>query len=75
FETAYRYGAELSAPGTLAPYVPHALWGALDLVEAAVRTGRDAEAAAHVAAMRASAMGALSPRLRLLVRAAEALVT
>ncbi|MFJ4438002.1 AAA family ATPase [Streptomyces sp. NPDC088923] len=75
FETAYRYGAELSPPGTLAPYVPHALWGALDLVEAAVRTGRDTEAAAHVAAMRDSAMSALSPRLRLLVRASEALVT
>ncbi|WP_225847483.1 AAA family ATPase [Streptomyces sp. HPF1205] len=75
FETAYRYGAALSAPGTIAPYVPHALWGTMDLVEAAVRTGRDAEAAAHVAAMRESAMGALSPRLNILLLASEALTT
>ncbi|WP_399895873.1 ATP-binding protein [Streptomyces sp. BBFR51] len=75
FETAFRHASTLSPPGTLAPYVPHAMWVAMDLVEAAVRTGRDAEAAAHVAAMRDSAMAALSPRLELLVRASEALTT
>ncbi|MEU6440833.1 AAA family ATPase [Streptomyces sp. NPDC047046] len=75
FESAYRYGAELSPPGTLAPYVPNALWGALDLVEAAVRTGRDAEAAAHIAAMRDCAVGTLSPRLNMLFLTCEALIT
>ncbi|MFG2115801.1 ATP-binding protein [Streptomyces sp. NPDC048718] len=73
FEAAYRYATVVSAPGTLAPYVPHALWSAMDLVEAALRTGRTDEAAAHAAAMRASAMAALSPRLNLLVLACEAL--
>ena len=38
----------------------------MDLVEAAVRTGRQAEAAAHVAAMRDAGIAALSPRLALL---------
>ncbi|WP_121715578.1 LuxR family transcriptional regulator [Streptomyces sp. E5N91] len=75
FETAFHYGAILSPPGTIAPYVPHAQWGTMDLVEAAVRIGRDAEAAAHVAAMQESSMAALSPRLEVLVRASEGLVT
>ncbi|MEE4546972.1 AAA family ATPase [Streptomyces sp. V4-01] len=75
FETAYQQAGTLSAAGTLAPYVPVALWSAVDLVEAAVRTGRDREAADHAAAMRASAMGELSPRLEMLVLACEALTT
>ncbi|GAA3592809.1 LuxR family transcriptional regulator [Streptomyces osmaniensis] len=75
FETAYQHACALSAPGTVAPYVPIAMWGAMDLVEAAVRTGREKEAAAHAAAMRASSMAALSPRLELLVLACEALTT
>ncbi|MFJ4622363.1 ATP-binding protein [Streptomyces sp. NPDC088812] len=74
-EAAYRHACALSTPGTLAHYLPQALAGSLDLVEAAVRTGRDAEAAAHARAMRESAMADLSPRLRLLVLAAEALTT
>ncbi|MFF9021223.1 ATP-binding protein [Streptomyces eurythermus] len=73
FETAYRHARALSPPGTIAPYVPIAMWGTMDLVEAALRTGREQEAAAHAAAMRASAMAELSPRLELLVVACEAL--
>ncbi|MGW1468233.1 ATP-binding protein [Streptomyces sp. NPDC002308] len=75
FESAYRHARTLSPPGTVAPYVPIAMWGTMDLVEAALRTGRDEEAAAHAAAMRASAMAALSPRLEVLVLACEALTT
>ncbi|MFF7168919.1 ATP-binding protein [Streptomyces pseudovenezuelae] len=75
FETAYQHARALSPAGTVAPYVPIAMWGAMDLVEAAVRTGREKEAAAHAAAMRASSMAALSPRLELLVLACEALTT
>ncbi|MEV7080942.1 AAA family ATPase [Streptomyces sp. NPDC093516] len=75
FETAFQHASELSPPGTIAPYVPIAMWGTLDLVEAAIRTGRDEEAAAHAAAMRESAMAELSPRLELLVLACEALTT
>ncbi|MBE8478459.1 ATP-binding protein [Streptomyces justiciae] len=75
FETAYQYAATLSPAGTLAPYVQIAMWGAMDLVEAAIRTGREKEAAAHAAAMRESSMAALSPRLEMLVLACEALTT
>jgi uncharacterized protein (TIGR02611 family) len=38
------------------------LWLSLDLIEAAVRTGRLAEAAAHVAAVRQAGVAAISPR-------------
>ncbi|MGW0859777.1 ATP-binding protein [Streptomyces sp. NPDC002690] len=75
FETAYQHAGTLSPPGTIAPYVPIAMWGALDLVEAAVRTGRGREAAAHAEAMRRCEMARLSPRLELLVLAGEALTT
>ncbi|MFF9340394.1 hypothetical protein ACF1CG_11665 [Streptomyces sp. NPDC014773] len=40
-----------------------------------MRTGREAEAAAHAASMRAAAMPELSPRLELPVLAGEALTT
>ncbi|MFI6488866.1 AAA family ATPase [Streptomyces sp. NPDC050564] len=75
FETAYQHACTLSPPGTVAPYVPIAMWGTMDLVEAAIRTGREKEAAAHAAAMRESSMAGLSPRLELLVLACEALTT
>ncbi|MFF3606711.1 ATP-binding protein [Streptomyces sp. NPDC002463] len=73
FQTAYQHACTLNPPGTVAPYLPIAMWGAMDMVEAAVRTGREAEAAAHATAMRASAMAELSPRLELLVLAGEAM--
>lgn len=73
FEAAYRHASAVSPPGTLAPYVPHALWCAMDMVEAAVRTGRTDEAAAHARAMRESAMAVFSPRLNMIVLACEAL--
>lgn len=73
FESAYRHAAAVSPAGTLASHAPHALWVAMDLVEAAVRTNRRAEAAAHVRAMRESDMAALSPRLALLAGGSAAL--
>jgi ATP/maltotriose-dependent transcriptional regulator MalT len=73
FEDAYQHAAAISAPGVLAPYAPLALWVAMDLVEAAIRTGRHAEAAAHTAALRDSGVAALSPRLTLLATASEAM--
>ena len=72
-ETAFRNAAAISPPGTLAPYAPHALWVLLDLVEAAIHTGRRAEAAAHVAAARDGRLDRLSPRLRLVVLAGQAI--
>ncbi|SEG87673.1 regulatory protein, luxR family [Actinacidiphila yanglinensis] len=74
FEAAYRHAGRISPPGALAPYISHAIWVALDLVEAATRTGRTDEAAAHVAAMRGSSMPWLSPRLAMHTHAAGALV-
>ena len=73
FETAFRNAAAVSPPGTLAPYAPHALWVFQDLVEAAIHTGRGAEAAAHVAAARSCRLDRLSPRLRLVVLAGAAI--
>ncbi|PSM42914.1 LuxR family transcriptional regulator [Streptomyces dioscori] len=75
YEAAYQHACALSPPGIVAPYVPIAMWGTMDLVEAAVRTGRHTEAAAHAAAVRASAMPQLSPRLELLTLACEALTS
>jgi len=73
FEDAYRHASAISPPGVLASHVPLALWVAMDLVEAAVRIGRHAEAAAHVAAIRDADVAALSPRLALLAMASEAI--
>ncbi len=73
FEEAYREAARISPPGILASHVPHALWAVMDLVEAAVRTGRQQEAAAHVAAARAARIAEISSRLALLVTGSAAL--
>ncbi len=73
FETAFRNAAAISPPGTFAPFAPHALWVLLDLVEAAIHTGRRTEASAHVAAARDCRLDRLSPRLRLVVLAGEAI--
>ncbi|WP_433132699.1 helix-turn-helix transcriptional regulator [Micromonospora sp. CA-240977] len=72
-ESAYQHATLITPAGTLAPYVPHALWGCLDLVEAAVRTNRFGEARAHAACLRESNVGSLSPRLALLSAAASAI--
>jgi DNA-binding CsgD family transcriptional regulator len=74
FEVAYQQSCLISPPGHLAPYAPSALYVLMDLVEAAVRTGRHAEAAAHVAAMQAANLAAISPRLALVVGASAAMV-
>jgi DNA-binding CsgD family transcriptional regulator len=73
FETAYQQASAISPAGTLAPYAPHALWVLFDLVESAMRTGRKAEAAAHVAAMQEAKIDAISPRLALLTAGTAAL--
>ena len=73
FEEAYQQASQISAPGTLASHVPHALTVLMDLVEAALRTGRDAEATAHVDAMREANLAGLSSRLALVVGASAAM--
>ncbi|MEW2491413.1 LuxR C-terminal-related transcriptional regulator, partial [Streptomyces sp. NPDC048411] len=73
YEAAYRHATALTPAGTLAPYSAHALWGVYDLVEAAVRTGRDDEAAAHVRALRELGIARLSDRYAMLVAGAAGL--
>jgi DNA-binding CsgD family transcriptional regulator len=73
FEAAYRHASTISPAGELASHVPHALWVFLDLVEAAVHTGRRDEAAAHVAAARLANLDTISPRLRLVVLGSAAI--
>ena len=74
YECAYRHAVAISPAGRLAPHAPYALWVCMDLVEAAVHTRRTTEAEAHVRAMRAAGVAALSPRLALLVAGSAALV-
>jgi DNA-binding CsgD family transcriptional regulator len=74
FEESYRCATKIAPAGLLPSHVPHALYIALDLVESCVRTGRRAEAAAHVTAMEAAGIAAISPRLRLTVTACKAMV-
>ena len=73
FERAYQQAAAVSPAGVFASHVPHALRVAFDLVESAVRTGRHAEAAAHVAVMRQIGLAGISPRLALIVTGAAAI--
>ena len=73
FEDAYRHAAAISPAGVLAPHAGYALLVLLDLVEAAVRTGRRAEAAAHVRAMRDADIATISPRLALIAAGTAAL--
>jgi DNA-binding CsgD family transcriptional regulator len=74
YDAAFTHAAAMSPPGVLASHVPHCTWVMFDLVEAAVRTGRTADAQAHVQAMRDADVGALSSRTALLQAGAEALV-
>jgi DNA-binding CsgD family transcriptional regulator len=73
FEAAYQSATVITPAGELADHVPHALWMTLDLTEAAVRTGRHAEAAAHAAAVRQAGVAAISPRQALITEGAAAI--
>ncbi|HET7047959.1 MAG TPA: AAA family ATPase [Solirubrobacteraceae bacterium] len=73
FEEAYQRVIAISPAGTLPSYCGYALYVAMDLVEAAVRTGRHDEAAAHVTAMRDANLAAISSRLALLTAGSGAM--
>ena len=73
FEEAYRQVSTTNPPGTLASHVPYVIWSTLDLVEAAVRTGRHEEAGAHVNAVRKAGIAGLSSRLALLAAGSAAI--
>ncbi|KOX15029.1 hypothetical protein ADK66_00300 [Micromonospora sp. NRRL B-16802] len=74
YESAYRYASAISPAGVLAPYVQVATSVMFDLVEAALRTGRTAEARAHADAMRVADVAAISPRMALIQCGVDALV-
>jgi DNA-binding CsgD family transcriptional regulator len=73
YDGAYRHASSVSPAGELASHSTLALWLILDLTEAAVRSGRSAEAAAHVAAVTEAGIARLSPRLQLVILGAAAL--
>jgi DNA-binding CsgD family transcriptional regulator len=73
FDYAYQQTTAVTPVGTLAPYVPQALWVGMDLVEAAVHSACRKEAETHVEVMRDQGIAALSPRLALMTAAAAAM--
>lgn len=73
FEDAYQQAAAISPPGTLASHTPNALRAALDMAEAAARSGRPDEAGAHAEAMQKAGIGGLSPRFAAAEHAAAGL--
>jgi DNA-binding CsgD family transcriptional regulator len=75
FEDAFQQAARISPAGQLARYKPHAIHVMFDLVEAAIRSGRRSEAAAHAQAIGESNVHALSPRLALIARGATAVAS
>ena len=74
FETAYQCAIAIAPPGELPPYVPFPVFTLFGLVEAAVRTGHQAEAEAHVRATEEANLQAISPRLALVVSGTQGLV-
>ncbi|MFD5463689.1 AAA family ATPase [Kitasatospora sp. NPDC127059] len=73
YESAYLQAIGITAPGTFQPYAHQASRTLLDLVEAAVHTGRTEQARAHALAARDAALPAVSPRLALLTDGALAI--
>ncbi|MEU6263278.1 LuxR family transcriptional regulator [Saccharopolyspora shandongensis] len=73
YEEAYTYLSALTPPGVLPPFFPNFHRVFLDLVEACVRTGRIAEARAHVMAGRQARMDAISSHHALILAGSAAL--
>ena len=73
FQTAYEQAAGIGPAGDIPSREPFTAWALLDLVEAALRTGRRGDAVAHVQAVRRAGLAAVSPRMALLSTAAMAM--
>ncbi|MFJ4437983.1 AAA family ATPase [Streptomyces sp. NPDC088923] len=73
YEAAYLYAIGITSPGTFEACAHQAPRTLLDLVEAAVHTGRGAEARAHALAARDAGLPRVSPRLALLTYGALAM--
>ncbi|MFF3878293.1 AAA family ATPase [Streptomyces sp. NPDC001978] len=72
YEAAYVQASRVSPPGTSSPGMP-GRWMVMDLVKAAVRTGRIDQARAHVAAAQQAGIHRISPRTALITAGAAAL--
>ncbi|MFJ9608955.1 AAA family ATPase [Kitasatospora sp. NPDC101176] len=73
YETAFLYAIGITAPGAFRPYAYQASRTLLDLVEAALHTGRVDQARAHALAARDAGLPELSPRLALITFGALAM--
>lgn len=73
FEEVYRLASAISPAGSFPSHLHVAHWVMMEFVEAAMRTNRPAEAAAHVAAVHDANFAAISPRLELLASGAIAI--
>ncbi|MER5353926.1 LuxR family transcriptional regulator [Kitasatospora sp. NPDC002551] len=73
YETAFLYSIGITAPGAFRPYAYQASRTLLDLVEAALHTGRAEQARAHALAARDAGLPDISPRLALVTYGALAL--
>jgi DNA-binding CsgD family transcriptional regulator len=73
YDAAYRHASSVSPAGVLASHSTLTLWLILDMTEAAVRSGRAAEASAHVAAVTKARVAHLSTRLQFMALGATAL--
>src|SRR5260370_16172185 len=69
FEEAYQQATKISPAGTIASPLHGVQDLMMDIVEAAVHTGRHDEAAAHVSAIDQSSIAPLPPRLPLMPHA------
>jgi DNA-binding CsgD family transcriptional regulator len=72
YEEAYLQASRINPPGVPSPGIPGRRM-VMDLVEAAVRTGRTAEARAHVTAAQQAGIAGISPRTALVTAGAAAL--
>ncbi|WP_263984465.1 LuxR family transcriptional regulator [Streptomyces sp. HPF1205] len=73
YEAAYLHAIGITSPGSFTPYAHQASRSLLDLVEAAVHTGRSAQARAHALAARDADLPDVSPRLALITYGALAM--
>ena len=73
FETAYQAAVSICPPEQLPPFDNQAFTGTLDLIEAALHTGRLDEARAHVAVATRLRLAEVSPRAEALAIAVSAM--
>ncbi|MER6082285.1 LuxR family transcriptional regulator [Streptomyces sp. NPDC001833] len=75
YEAAYLHAIGITPPGDFTPYAHQAPRTLLDLVEAALHTGRTEQARRHALAAQEAGLPRISPRLALLTYGALAMTT